>query len=232
WPPSTPARPAGLVKTASGDVAAVSARPRATERAPTGRTRTRQHSSAGERSSIPRICACPGAACVAAARASTSATNPRFRLSRSPLRWIGCRRTSERLRLVQQHDRNVVPHFIPKPARVADQLLLLGPILQLALALRANEDLQQLRIQHLSSSAHRDRSRSSLGTGYPRCRSAERFFRHPGIAFTQRSRYTRSPMNASIFSRDRCPRRRIPAPPFPIRIAFWLSLSTNTTARI
>src|SRR5690606_3839394 len=111
-------------------------------------------------------------------------------------------------------------------------LLVLGAVLQLALALRADEDLQQLGIQHISSSAQRDRSSISFGTGYPRCSNADRFLRHPGMALTQRSRYTGSPMNASIFSRDRCPSRRTPAPPFPIRIAFWLSLSTNTTARM
>src|ERR671935_737110 len=51
----------------------------------------------------------------------------------------------ERLRLVHEHDGDVVLDAIHQPARLADDLLLLLAELELALALRAGEDLLELR---------------------------------------------------------------------------------------
>jgi hypothetical protein len=49
----------------------------------------------------------------------------------------------ERSRLIDQHDGNVVPYRVAKPAFVADQNLLGFPVLQLAFAFRANQNLEQ-----------------------------------------------------------------------------------------
>jgi hypothetical protein len=48
----------------------------------------------------------------------------------------------ERSRLIHEHDRDVVADRIPEPARVTHKARFVGTILELALALRANENGQ------------------------------------------------------------------------------------------
>src|SRR5690606_6150217 len=57
----------------------------------------------------------------------------------------------ERLRFIQQHDGNAVPHLEDQPAVVTDQLLGLRAVLEFALALGADQDLQQFLVEHAAS---------------------------------------------------------------------------------
>src|SRR5215203_3190119 len=50
----------------------------------------------------------------------------------------------ERSRLIHEHDRDVVSYRIPESARMTHEARLVGLILELALALRADEDRKQL----------------------------------------------------------------------------------------
>ncbi len=52
----------------------------------------------------------------------------------------------KRLRLINQHDRDVVPNFVAELASVTNQLVRLLPVFELALAFRTHEDFQQLLI--------------------------------------------------------------------------------------
>src|SRR5687768_7747612 len=52
------------------------------------------------------------------------------------------------LRFVDQHDRNAIANLITQTACLANEFALLLTVLELALALRADEDIQQLRIDH------------------------------------------------------------------------------------
>src|SRR5687767_215112 len=124
---------------------ATTAWPRPTDRAPTGR----------RRKSAPS-CARPVCARRSLASAARSARAPAIGIA--PL---------ERCRLIHEHDRNVVADRVLQPARMADEARLIGPILEFALALRADENRQQLRRQgHLPGSwviryPNRSRARKS-----------------------------------------------------------------------
>ena len=54
----------------------------------------------------------------------------------------------ERLRLINQHNGNIVTNFVAQPAAVTDELVRILAILEFALALRAHENFQQLLIEH------------------------------------------------------------------------------------
>src|SRR5687767_7571348 len=93
-----------------------------TERAPTGSNRKSAPSSAGPD--------CARATLVMPAPAASTAANTT---------------ALERCRLIREHDGDVVAHRVSKAARVANERRLFGPILELALALGANENREQLR---------------------------------------------------------------------------------------
>src|SRR5687768_2235193 len=115
---------AGLAQTASLPVSdATVACPWPRVRAPTGSSRN------------SAVSLCARAAGNAAASASASAA------------------LAERRRLIYEHDRNVVAHRVLERARVADESAVLFPVLELALALWADEDLEKLlRHRHMTSS--------------------------------------------------------------------------------
>src|SRR6476660_6037830 len=114
---------AGFHHTASlPGLSATTAWPIPTERAPTGRRRNNAPSVARP------VCAC-----------ATSAAEIRM----APRRANDAR--LERSSLIREHDGDVVPHRVLQLAGVADEARLIGSILQLALALRADENGQQLR---------------------------------------------------------------------------------------
>src|SRR2546427_1336992 len=128
-PVSMVARPAGFQNTASPLPSSVTALcPMPTARAPTGNSRN----------SPPAFCA-PSAAMAWAPRWTGGPAD------RHSTRAIGL---LERLRLIDQHDRDVVLDREDQPARVADQLLGGrgggGAMLQGPLALGADEDLEQV----------------------------------------------------------------------------------------
>src|SRR5688572_20427232 len=119
----TSTRPAGLMKTPSRPARAVRACPSATGRAPIGSSIGKQHSLAGT-----------GSSCAARGLYGKRMASAIKRL--------------KRLSLINQHDWNAVANFISQLAFVTNELRLLFAILELAFALRANQNLQQLRIDH------------------------------------------------------------------------------------
>src|SRR5690606_26193005 len=149
WSSRSPARPAGLTYTASTEDRAASALPSAVARPPNGTSSGLQHSEGG---APPPDCACTGAVCASTASATqnAAATARRSRTGPAPPRWPGC---LERLRFIKQHDGNPVPHLEYQPAAAADEFLRLRPVLELALALGADQDLQQFLVEHAASLA-------------------------------------------------------------------------------
>src|SRR5262245_41793609 len=136
------------------------------------------------------------------------------------------------LRFIYEHDWNVIPNFVTKATVMADQFVLLRPILELALAFRTGQDLEQTFIQHDSRlRAHYGEWSSGL-TRKPRNFRAEDLLRHPGSGFTHRSRYTSVSRNRSTLVRAVCPRARIASPPRPRMMGFCDSRSTNSVARM
>src|SRR6266850_2152737 len=127
----------------------------------------------------------------------------------------------ERLRLIDEHDGDVIFDGVDQPAGVAGERLRWrrGPILERPFALGADENVEEV-----GSEAH--------GAAYPRRFSAGSSRRHLGSTFTCRSRNTRWPSNASILARAAAPRALMVRPPSPMTIPFWLSRSTYSTARI
>src|SRR5215212_102142 len=118
------------------------------------------------------------------------------------------RRTLERRRLIDQHDRDVIAYRIPEGARVTNETRFSFTIFEIALAPGANEDLEKLCVNaHL---------RSSFAWEYPNRSSADVLFRQFGSTLIHKSRYTLSPTNASIFFRDACPTSRMRAPLAPM----------------
>src|SRR5260370_42035942 len=99
------------------------------------------------------------------------------------------RRPSERLRLIDQHDGDVVLHGVAEAARVAHQLF--GgrhAVLKRPLALGADEDREEVgRETH---------------TAYPRRLSDGSWRRHCGSTFTCSSRETYSPRSSWMFARE------------------------------
>src|SRR2546426_6577675 len=143
-------------------------------------------------------------------RSATRAACPTVRRSDRP---------SEMLRLIDQHDGNVVLDRVDQAAGMAYQLLpRRRAMLERALALGADENLQEV-----GRKAH---------PAYPRRLSDGWWRRHFGNTLTCSSRNTRVSSNASILARAAGPSRLMVRPPSPITIPFWLSRSTHTTARI
>src|SRR5215208_4761 len=193
------ASPAGFHHTASlPSSSAVTACPIPTARAPTGTRRNSAPSSASE-------------PCAAADWTAPHSTAAAATAARSP-------DALDRRRLIDQHDRDVIANGVAKPARATDEARFALLVFQLALALGADEDRQELGGQrHLALSP---------GSRKPKRRSADALRRQLGRTFTQRSRYTGAPTSSSTFTRAERPISRSRAPLLPIRIPFWLSRST------
>src|SRR3989442_2221921 len=121
-------------------------------------------------------------------------------------------RPSEGLRLIDQHDGDVVFDGIAEATRVTDQLFGgRGAVLQRSLALGADEDREEVgRETH---------------TTYPRRLSDGSWRRHLGSTFTCSSRKTCWSSRASILARAAWPSALIVRPPSPITMPFWLSRS-------
>src|SRR5207247_521405 len=203
-PFSMVARPLGFQNTASPLPSRVTALcPIPTARAPTG----------NNRNSPPAFCA-PSAAMAWAPRWTGG---PADRHSARAIRPL------ERLRLIDQHDRDVVLDREDQPALVTHQLLGGrgggGAMLQGPLALGADEDIEQV-----GGEAH--------GRAYPRRWSDGASRRQRGSTFTWRSRYTGWPTSVSILVRAACPSALMVRPPSPTTMPFWLSRSTYRVARI
>src|SRR6266849_3845484 len=199
-PMGSVASPAGFPKAASPRPSSAPAVwPMPTTCAPTGKSRNR----APEFSTWPTsVAAWPDsrAAGLTDSRSVSSALGP------------SGRRRSERLRLIDQHDGDVVLHGVAEAARVAHQLF--GgrhAVLERPLALGADQDREEVgRETH---------------TAYPRRLSDGSWRRHLGSTFTCSSRKTCAPSRASIFARAAWPSALIVRPPSPITMPFWLSRS-------
>src|SRR5437867_2656470 len=200
------ASPAGFQNAASprpSSAAAVC--PMATACAPTGKSRNRApalvgNSWADNRTGGP-----------ADRRSAIETIRPPVRQSARP--------PSEVLRLIDQHDGDVVFHRVDETAGVADELFpRCGAVLEGSLALGAHEDVEQV-----GREAH---------TAYPRRLSDGSWRRHRGSTFTCSSRKTCWPSSVSIFARAAWPSALTVRPPCPITIPFWLPRSTYSTARI
>src|SRR5262245_42964553 len=124
------ASPAGFQNAASPRPdAAIAVWPIPTACAPTGKTRNsapalRGASWAGSRADGPTVNKTRRASCRPPARPPV--------------------RPSEGLRLIDEHNGNVVFHGVHQAARVARQRLRIGPVLQRPLALGADENLEQV----------------------------------------------------------------------------------------
>src|SRR5712691_2413883 len=101
-------------------------------------------------------------------------------------------RPSERLRLIDQHDGDVILHGVDQAARVAHQLLRRlgggGTVLQRPFALGADEEVEQV-------------GGEAPARAYPRRWSAGPSRRQRANTFTWRSKYTGWPTSASILVR-------------------------------
>jgi len=130
---SRPAKDAGFHRDPSiSPREAETAPPRPTDRAPTGTSRKVAVSAADPAEFRSESGAVP---CASASRA----TRRRKRRSAAPS-LVG-------LRFIDQQDRNVIFYPVLKMAPGTSEFLLLETILQLASTLRADEDLQQGRIE-------------------------------------------------------------------------------------
>src|SRR5258706_420297 len=117
---------------------------------------------------------------------------------------------SEALRLIDQHDGNVVLDGVDQPAGVARERLggRTGPMLERSFAFRTDKNLEQV-----GGEAHEAAYPSRLRDSSSR--------RHLGRTFTCRSRNTRRPpSSASIFARAAAPRALMLRPPSPMTIPF------------
>src|SRR5204863_348629 len=102
----------------------------------------------------------------------------------------------KRLRLIDQHDGNVVLDGIDQPARVTGEGFRIEAMLEGAFALGADEDLEQV-------------GREAHEAAYPSRLRAGSLRRHLGRTFTCNSRKTRwSPSSVSIFARAAGPDTR------------------------
>src|SRR5438876_731847 len=121
----------------------------------------------------------------------------------------------KRLRLIDEHDRDVIFDRVDQPAGLTGERLGggIGPMLERSLALGTDENLEQV-----GGEAHEVAYPSRLRDGSSR--------RHLGSTFTCRSRKTRWPSSASILARAAAPRALMVRPPSPMTIPFWLSRST------
>src|SRR5690242_9931595 len=116
-------------------------------------------------------------------------------------------------RLVDQHDGDVVLDGVDQAAGVTHQRLLRrGAVLERSLALRADENLEEI-------------GRDAHGA-YPRRLSAAARRRHLGRTLVCSSRNTRPPTRVSIFTRAAWPSALMVRPPAPITMPFWLARST------
>src|SRR3989454_11310895 len=120
---------------------------------------------------------------------------------------------SEGFRLIDEHDGNVVFDGVNQTAGMTGEGFGIRPMLKRPLALRADENLEQVR-----GEAHE--------VAYPRRLRDGSSRRHLGRTFTCRSRNTRWPSSASILARAAAPRALTVRPPSPMMIPFWLSRST------
>src|SRR6266513_538318 len=174
------ASPAGFQNAASPRPAiAIAVCPMPTDWAPTGNTRNsapalRGKSWAGSRASGLAV--------------KTRKASHRRPPTRQPAR------PSEALRLIDQHDGDVVFHRIDQPAGVTGERFGggIGAVLEWALAFRAHQNLEQV-----GGEAHE--------VAYPSRLSDSASRRHFGITFTWRSRKMRWPSSASIFARAAAP---------------------------
>src|SRR5881628_2078320 len=158
------ASPAGFQNAASPRPAdAVAVCPIPTAWAPTGNTRN----------SAPAL---SGASCALSARGIINdASNP-------PLK---------RLRLIDQHDRDVIFDGVNQPAGMAGECFRVQTMLERPFAFRADEDFEEIR--------------SETHEAYPSRLSAGSLRRHFGSTLTCRSRNTRPPSSASILARAAAP---------------------------
>src|SRR6266536_4515727 len=121
---------------------------------------------------------------------------------------------SEGLRLIDQHDRDVVLDRVDQPAGVTGKLLDgSGAVLERPLALWADEDLEEI-------------GREAHDVTYPRRLSEGSWRRHLGSTLTCRSRNTRWSRRPSILVRAAASTALIVRPPCPSTMRFWLSRST------
>src|SRR5437660_2802320 len=187
------ARPAGFQKAASPCPSRETAVcPKPTASAPTG----------NKRNSAPEFSVVGAAPPWAARRADSATASGR---KGTPL---------ERLRLIDQHDRDVVVDGVDQATRVTHEGFRRRrrAVLERAFALRADEDLEEF-----GGEAH---------ATYPRRVSDGLWRRQRGRTLTCSSRKTLSPMRASIFSRAARPIALIIRPPAPMTMPCWLSRST------
>src|SRR5688572_24846951 len=112
---------------ASSPGRAVRASPRDMERAPIGASMSMQHSV----DETPSSCACKLRTLTGKAAHSISNAS---RL--------------ERLCLINQHDGDAVSDFVPQTAVLTDEFMWRLPILEFTLALRANQNVQELLVEH------------------------------------------------------------------------------------
>src|SRR2546426_1968427 len=201
-PFSMVARPLGFQNTASPPPSSATALwPIPTARAPTG----------NNRNSPPAFWVPSGTIAWAERRSDTAADSRTAKATP---------RSLERLRLIDQHDGDVVLDRVDQPARVAHQLL--GgrlAVLQWAFALGTDKDVEEV-------------GREAHVRAYPKRCSDGPSRRHRGSTLTWRSRYTCWPTSVSILARAACPSALMVRPPSPMTMPFWLSRSTNRVARI
>src|SRR5258708_614563 len=114
----------------------------------------------------------------------------------------------KRLRLIDEHDRDVSFDRVQQPAGVAGERLGISPMLERPFALGTDENLEQV-----GGEAHEAAYPSRFRDGSSR--------RHLGNTFTWRSRNTRwPPSSASILARAAAPRALMVRPPSPMTIPF------------
>src|SRR6266542_5843986 len=143
---------AGFHQTASlPGCSATMACPIPTALAPTGRSRK----------SAPSLLLedCPAAECTAvesehtrrAERRSILPSAPSGRaLEREVIEWArgaSAGQTLKRRRLIDEHNRNVIPNRIPQGASVADKARFGLPIFQVAMTFRTDQNLEELRVE-------------------------------------------------------------------------------------
>src|SRR6266508_271913 len=196
------ARPAGFQNAASPrPAAAVAVCPIPTAWAPTGNTKKSAPALSGpcwvERCGASWAARRPDGPTVRSPRATATA-RPALRPSDRP---------SERLRLIDEHDGDVVFDGVNQAAGVAGERFRIRPMLERPFALRADKNLEQI-----GGEAHE--------VAYPRRLRDGSSRRHLGRTFTCKSRNTRWPSSASILRRAAAPRALMVRPPSPMTIPF------------
>src|SRR6266550_1035018 len=190
------ASPAGFQNAASPrPAAAVAVWPIPTACAPTGNTRNSAPALRGGSCADRRMVGW------ADSRTVATTSHPPIRRSVNP---------SEALRLIDQHNGNVVFDRVDEPAGVARQRLggRIGPMLEGSFAFRTDENFEEV-----GGEAHEPAYPSRFKDGSSR--------RHLGRTFTCRSRNTRRPPSSvSILARAAAPRALMVRPPSPMTIPF------------